>query len=94
MVSSKRIKSKLLRLFWCGDQSKVHADWRGRIRRILAALHAAVSPEELNIPGYRWHMLKGNRQGEFSVSVSGNWRITYKWDQQGPYDIDLEDYHG
>ncbi len=69
-------------------------DWRAKVERILSQLNVAVSPQELNIPGMGWHMLKGNRAGTYSVKISGNWRITFGWDDAGPFDVDLEDYHG
>jgi len=50
-------------------------------------------PEDMNVIGFRFHGLKGTKKGIYSVSVSGNWRITFKFDVNGPFDIDLEDYH-
>lgn len=95
MLIPKNIRSKELRLFWQGDVSRVRADWRGKIKRILFALNAAVAPEELDTPGNRWHRLKGDRKGQYAVSVSGNWRITFRWDDaEGPFDVELVDYHG
>ncbi len=95
MLDHKRIKSKKLqRLAKTGDDSKIRAEWRRKVRRILAALDIMVSPDELNLPGMKWHKLTGNREGTYSVLVSGNWRITYRWDHQGSYDVMLEDYHG
>lgn len=95
MVDPARFRSRALRRFWVrGDASRLRPDWIGRIRRILSALSAAVSPDELNLPGYGWHRLTGDRAGTYSVTVSRNWRLTYRWDEDGPFDIDLEDYHG
>lgn len=95
MVDPARFRSRALRRFWVrGDVSKLRPDWIGRVRRILSALHVAVSPDELDLPGYGWHRLTGDRAGTYSVTVSRNWRLTYRWDDEGPFDIDLEDYHG
>jgi toxin HigB-1 len=47
----------------------------------------------MNLPGYDWHPLKGARKGTFAVSVSGNWRLKFKFDGEDAVDIDLEDYH-
>ncbi len=58
---------------------------------MLASLNVITSPNELTF--YRCHELAGNRKGTFSLRVSPNWRLTYKWDNTGPYDVDLEDYH-
>jgi proteic killer suppression protein len=63
-----------------------------KIRRILTLLDAAESPADLALPGLGLHPLKGSRKGEWAVSVSGNWRITFKWNG-GPTDVNLEDYH-
>jgi len=61
---------------------------------MLSALNTAELPEDLDIPSYNWHQLEGNRRGTFSLKVNRNWRLTYRWDENGPNDIDLEDYHG
>lgn len=47
----------------------------------------------MNVPGFRFHPLKGERKGSYAVSVSGNWRITFKFDGENAVDVDLEDYH-
>jgi proteic killer suppression protein len=47
----------------------------------------------LDLPGYRLHQLKGNRAGTWSVTVSGNWRVTFTFEGEDAYDVDLEDYH-
>jgi hypothetical protein len=50
-------------------------------------------PLELNVPGYRLHQLKGNQKGIWSITISGNWRITFRFDEAGANDVDLIDYH-
>lgn len=95
MLTKRRIRSKALkRLFAEGDASGVDARWLERVKLILNALDAAVAPEELRMPGWRLHELKGARRGTYSVRVTGNQRITFRWDDSGPYEVDLEDYHG
>ena len=95
MIDVGRIRHKGLKLFWAkGDASKLRPDWLKRIRWALTLMHAATEPEALNVPGLSWHVLEGDRSGTFSVRVNRNWRLTYRWDSDGPYDIDLEDYHG
>lgn len=47
----------------------------------------------MNLPGYRFHRLTGERKGTFAVSVTGNWRITFRFDGEDAVDVDLEDYH-
>ena len=64
-----------------------------RIRRILADLDAAVRPSDLDIPGYRLHPLKGSRAGQWSIRVSGNWHIVFRFADADAVDVDLTDYH-
>ena len=95
MIDADRIKHHALRrLVQKGDASKINAEWRGKVKRILAMLNAAVDPKELDLPGFAYHELKHDRKGTHSVTIQGNWRITFKWDEQGPFDVDMEDYHG
>ena len=77
-----------------GDPSRVDPRWHAKVRRILAALNIAAHPGELDMPGFRFHMLTGDRRGTYSVWVSANWRVTFRWDEEGPLDVNLEDYHG
>ncbi len=63
------------------------------MRRILARLDAAVAPADMNLPGWRFHPLTGDRKGEYAVWVSENWRITFAWSDGDAIDVDLEDYH-
>ena len=83
----------LRRLFEHGDPSKVHADQVSRIRDVLAHLDLALTPSDLNLPGYRLHKLKGDRQGMWTVTISGNWRITFQFDDGDAFAVDLLDYH-
>jgi len=94
MLDVRRIKSKPLKLFARGDPSKVNPGWRPRVKRILSALNVATHPAELDFPGSGFHPLGHDRRGTYSVRVSGNWRVTFKWDDEGPFDVNLEDYHG
>jgi toxin HigB-1 len=47
----------------------------------------------MNLPGYRLHLLRGDRRGQWAVSVSGNWRLVFKFEDQDTTDVDLIDYH-
>ena len=47
----------------------------------------------MNLPGFDFHQLKGRRKGTYAVSVSGNWRLTFRFDGEHAVDVDLEDYH-
>jgi len=64
-----------------------------RLRRQLDVLNRARSTSDLNLPGYRLHRLKGNRADSWSITASGNWRITFRFEDADACDVDLEDYH-
>jgi len=83
----------LQRFFKQSDYRGIPAQYATRIERMLDRLDAAVVPEDMNLPGYRFHPLKGNRLGTFSVMVTGNWRITFTVNGRGMTDINLEDHH-
>ncbi len=60
---------------------------------MLDRLDAGTKPEDMNLPGYRFHRLKGKRHDTYSVSVSGNWRLTFCFEGNDATYVDLEDYH-
>lgn len=60
---------------------------------ILDRLEAASEPAHMNVPGLRFHALKGNMKGRYAIAVSANWRITFSWSGEDAADVDLEDYH-
>jgi len=60
---------------------------------ILAALDSSFEIGDMDIPGFRLHRLKGRLKGRWSVSVSGNWRITFEFREGNAYVLDYEDYH-
>jgi proteic killer suppression protein len=92
VIKSFRHKG-LDRFFTKSDRSKIDARQADRIRRILDRLDAAVKPEDMNLPGFRFHGLSGKLKGAFAVSVSGNWRITFRFADTDAIDVNLEDYH-
>jgi proteic killer suppression protein len=84
----------LLRLIRDDDSREVRSDLVQRVRRILTALIAASDIKALHgPPGWRVHQLQGDRAGVWSISVSGNWRLTFEIRQGEICDLDLEDYH-
>lgn len=83
----------LARLFEKSDHRGVPAQHGPRIERMLDRLDASLRPGDMDLPGYRFHPLKGERIGEFAVSVSGNWRMTFRFDGEDASDVNLEDYH-
>ena len=64
-----------------------------KLERILSSLDEATAPHEMDIPGFRLHPLKGRGKGPYSVWVSGNWRVTFRFDGVDAADVDYVDYH-
>ncbi|HEY4362755.1 MAG TPA: type II toxin-antitoxin system RelE/ParE family toxin [Bryobacteraceae bacterium] len=92
MIRTFRHKG-LKRLFETDDPSGVRADQVGRIKDVLAHLDGALRPADLDLPGYRLHPLRGEFKGHWSVTISSNWRITFRLEGGDAFDIDLADYH-
>ena len=86
-------RSKALRHFAEeGDASKLPVRDQDRLRRQLARLDASAAPEDMNIPGFHCHALHG-RPKRYSVRVTGNYRLTWQWEDGNAVLVDLEDYH-
>ena len=83
----------LERFFSRSDYRGIPAQHAARLERLLDRLDAALKPDDMSLPGYRFHPLKGDRKGTYAVSVSGNWRLTFRFAGEDAADIDLEDYH-
>jgi proteic killer suppression protein len=83
----------LKRLYEHDERNGVNAAHVARLERILTLLDVAQRPTDIDLPGYRLHPLKGDRKGEWSVSVSGNWRVTFRFDEGDVTDLNYEDYH-
>jgi proteic killer suppression protein len=76
-----------------GVRSGIQPQHAERLRLLLGRLHASVSPNDMNLPGLRLHQLKGERRGTWSVTVSGNWRVTFQFEGKDAVSVDYEDYH-
>jgi len=83
----------LERFFLQGVASGIQAVHASRLRLILGQLQAALSPHDMDLPGLRLHQLTGTRKGTWSVSVSGNWRVTFRFEDGDAIDVNYEDYH-
>lgn len=92
MIKSFRNKP-LQRFFETGKSKGLSVQDDQRVSRILRALEAATRPEDLDLPGYRFHSLIGRDKGRYSVRVTGNWRVTFGWQDMDAVGVDLEDYH-
>ena len=83
----------LRRLYEKDDQRRLPPDQVERLRRILARLDIAASPEDMDLPGWRLHQLRGDLLGFWAVDVSGNWRVIFRMEHGHVSDLDLIDYH-
>jgi proteic killer suppression protein len=92
MIRSFRSKA-LKRFAETGDPSKLSVRNVQRVEIVLRRLDASAMPEDMNLPGLFFHALKGREAGRYSVRVTGNYRITFGWDETDAIDVDLEDYH-
>ena len=90
----KTFKHKGLKLFFeVGDNSGVQAKHKAKLRLQLAALNTAKYIEDMELPGYNLHPLKGQRKDYWSITVNGNWRITFIFENGDAYIVNYEDYH-
>ena len=83
----------LAKFFETGSRSGIQARHADRLRLILARLNAAAVPGDMALPGLRLHPLKGSRKGTWAVSVSGSWRVTFRFEGSDVDVVDYEDYH-
>ena len=91
MIKTFRNKG-LKELFDKGQSRKIAADLHQRIIRRLDFLKAAKRPEDMNIPGFDFHPLRGKPR-RYTVHVNGPWCMTFGWEDDAATDIDLEQYH-
>ena len=92
MIKSFRHKG-VERFFKKDDARGINAKHGPRIRRILDLIEEATAVEQLDIAGMHLHPLKFDRKGEWAMTVSGNWRITFRFVGENAADLNLEDYH-
>jgi proteic killer suppression protein len=92
MIKSFRHKG-LKQFVETGSKAGIQPTHAPRLRRLLTALDVAIRPEDMGAPGYDLHPLKGNLAGHWSVSVSGNWRLTFLFEGEDAVLVDYQDYH-
>ncbi len=76
-----------------GDRRRLPPAYADKIERMLARLDQATDPMDLNLPSFRLHALRGDLTGLWSMSVSANWRMIFRWNAGHAIDVDLIDYH-
>jgi proteic killer suppression protein len=92
MIENFRHKG-LKRLFQQGEAKGISPDLLEKLENILFVLSRARRPEDMNLPGFRLHRLKGDLKGFWSVIVQANWRVIFRFEEGDAYDVDLIDYH-
>ena len=92
MIKSIRHKG-LAKLFESGSTAGVQATHAKRLRLQLAALDTAQTIDDMDIPGFGLHPLRGKLRGRWSIWVNGNWRLTFEFKDGNVYVLDYEDYH-
>jgi proteic killer suppression protein len=83
----------LERFFTSGSKAGVRPEHAERLRLVLGRLSAATNAQDMDLPGLRLHRLKGRLKGRWSVTISGNWRVTFAFLGKDAVQIDYEDYH-
>jgi len=82
----------LRRLFEQGDRSRIGAEQLAKVQRVLARLDALRAIDEMDLPGFRLHALHGDLAGFWSISITGNWRIVFRFEEGDVFEVDYLDY--
>ena len=89
----RSFRSRGLSAFWHdGNSSRIRADLIKRLALRLSRLDASVRPDEMNVPGFNFHRLRG-RPVRYSVHINGPWCLTFGWEGEDATHVDLEQYH-
>jgi len=90
----RSFKHKGIKLFFeKGSTAGIQAAHAPKLAAMLRRLNAAKNAKDMNLPGWGLHPLKGDMKGHFSVWVSGNWRMTFRFDGEDAELVDYQDYH-
>ena len=92
MIKSFKHKG-LEKFFKSGTKKGINPDHSSKLERILDRLDASVEADDMNLPGYRLHSLSGKEKDIWSVTVNGNWRVTFFFENGNAYVVDYRDYH-
>jgi toxin HigB-1 len=89
----RSFQSRALAAFWHkGDASGFRADQAARVRRRLDALNSATRPDDVNLPGFNFHRLRG-KPVRYTIHINGPGCLTFEWDGEDAVRVDLEQYH-
>lgn len=92
MIKSFKHKG-LKQYFESGSTAGIQSSHARKLKMQLAAIDTAQVVEDIDLPGYQLHLLRGNREGIWSISVNGNWRVTFEFRDGNSYILNYEDYH-
>jgi proteic killer suppression protein len=92
MIKSFRHKG-LQKFFETGNKSGIQSTHAPKLSRQLARLNVSKNHQDMNVPGWELHSLKGKLINHYSISVSGNWRMTFKFEGEDAVLVDYQDYH-
>lgn len=92
MIKDFRHKG-LKKFFETGSKAGIQPKHADRLRVQLGLLDVSAKPSDMDVPGWRFHGLKGELSGHWSVWVSGNWRLTFTFDGEDAVLVDYQDYH-
>ena len=87
-------KSRRLEALYNGNERRVAPQHLRKLKRIIGLLDISRAPRDMDVPGFRLHALTGKLRGHYAVWVSANWRVTFRFNQDGDaIDVDYTDYH-
>jgi len=91
----KSFKHKGLEAFYLsGSKAGIRPDHTGKLRLVLSRLDVALLPQDMNVPNWRLHPLKGDLAGHWSITINGNWRLAFRFLPDGHVElVDYQDYH-
>ena len=92
MIKSFRHKG-IAAFFATGSKAGIQPKHAGCLAEQMAVLNIATKPEQMNVPGWKWHPLSGKLRGHWAVNVNGNWRLTFAFDDEDAILVDYQDYH-
>jgi len=76
-----------------GEERRIHPEHREVVRDILVRLNASATPDDMDLPGFRLHRLRGKYDGFWAVTVRANWRVIFRFEDGHAVDVDYLDYH-
>ena len=92
MIKSFRHRG-IEKFFTSGSKAGIQPKHANRLRILLTTLNLSANPMDMNREGWEWHPLKGDLSGHWSVTVNGNWRLTFSFEGEDAILVDYQDYH-